>query len=769
MFRDDFVWGVAGSAYQIEGRDAEDGGGKTIWDTFTEEGRILDGTTAYTACDHMHRYREDYALMRLLGIKAYRFSVSWARIMPEGIGKVNEKAIALYRDMILKMKKNGIEPYLTMYHWEFPQALQNKGGWLNEDVVEWFGEYAKVIAENFSDLCEYFMTLNEPQCFVGLGHLSGVHAPGKKMSYAETFQIAHNALRAHGKAVINLRKYAKRPVKIGYAPTCGMAYPASDKPEDIEAARKMLFSFSNPIDNWTWNVAWFSDPVFLGRYPEEGLEKFKEYLPVITKEDMELISQPIDFMGQNIYNGYMVRAGKNGEPEYVERKPGYAKTAANWPVTPECFYWGVKFLYERYKYPLYITENGMSCHDIVSSDGQVHDPNRIEFLDLYLSALQRANDDGVDVRGYFLWTFMDNFEWDKGYTERFGIVHVDFTTQKRIAKDSAYWYQDVIRTNGRNLGINNGKRPLLFMNPAFKEVMWGGERLGREWNYQIPDSHTGECWAISAHPHGESIIREGEYAGYTLSKLWQERPELFGNSKTGSFPLLVKMIDAKEDLSIQVHPDDVYARENENGACGKTECWYVLDCAEDAALIVGHNAETKEEFQNMAEAGKWTELLREIPVQKGDFIQNEPGTIHAVKGGVLLLEIQQNSDITYRLYDYDRLCDGKPRQLHPKEVLDVVTVPAAPIKDSILKTADMAENEMNLLIACDDYKVWKLNITNRFCMQQDEPFLLVSVIEGDGLLNGQMIRKGDHFILPNGYGEIRLQGTMQMILATVPS
>ena len=455
MFREDFVWGVAGSAYQVEGRDKEDGCGTSIWDTFTEEGHILDGQTAYAACDHIHRYREDYVLMRKLGIKAYRFSVSWARILPEGTGKVNEKAVALYRDMMTEMRRNGIEPYLTMYHWELPQAVQDKGGWLNEDIIGWFGEYAKVVAENFSDLCEYFITLNEPQCFVGLGHLSGVHAPGQKLSYSQTFQVAHNALRAHGQAVISLRKYAKRPIQVGYAPTCGMAYPASERPEDVEAARKALFSLQNPMDNWTWNVAWFSDPVFLGEYPAEGLERFKEYLPVITKEDIELIAQPIDFMGQNIYNGYMVRAGADGEPEYVEREPGYSRTAAGWPVTPECFYGGDKFLYERYKLPVYITENGMSCHDVVSYDGQVHDPNRIDFLDRYLSALQKANDDGADVRGYFLWTFMDNFEWDKGYTERFGIVYVDFTTQERIAKDSAYWYREVIETNGGSLHINH--------------------------------------------------------------------------------------------------------------------------------------------------------------------------------------------------------------------------------------------------------------------------------------------------------------------------
>ena len=621
MFRDDFVWGVASSAYQVEGRDPEDGCGKNIWDTFAEEGRILDGKDAYTACDHMHRYKEDYKLMKLLGIKAYRFSMSWARILPEGTGKVNEKAIAMYRDMILSMKENGIEPYITMYHWEFPQALQDKGGWLNEDVIQWFGEYAKVVAENFSDICKYFITLNEPECFVGLGHLSGVHAPGLKLPYKDVFKIAHNALRAHGQAVINLRKYASRPIKVGYAPTCGMAYPATDSPEDIEAARKTLFGFHQPMDNWTWNVAWFNDPVFLGKYPEEGLKKFAEYLPEITDEDMELISQPLDFMGQNIYNGYMMRQGEDGEPEYVDREAGAAKTAAGWPVTPECFYYGVKFLYERYHLPLYITENGMSCHDDVSLDGRVHDPNRQNFLDLYISALQRANDDGADVRGYFLWTFLDNFEWDKGYTERFGIVYVDFKTQKRIVKDSAFWYQKIIESNGRELTVNKKTRPILFLNPVFKEMIWGGNQLAEKFGYEIPSDKTGECWAVSAHPNGDCTVREGEYAGRKLSELFKEEPELFGNLPLDRFPLLIKIIDAKADLSIQVHPDDAYAKVHENGSLGKTECWYILDCPEDATLVVGHNAGSREELKEMIDQKRWSELIREVPVKKGDFIQ----------------------------------------------------------------------------------------------------------------------------------------------------
>ena len=766
MFRDDFVWGVASSAYQVEGREEGDGCGKNIWDTFTEEGRIQDGYNAYVTCDHMHRYKEDYALMRMLGIKAYRFSMSWARILPEGTGKVNEKAIALYRDMILEMKKNGVEPYITMYHWEFPQALQDKGGWLNEEVIDWFAEYAKVVAENFSDICEYFITLNEPQCFVGLGHLSGVHAPGKKLPYKDVFQIAHNALRAHGKAVINLRKYACRPIKVGYAPTCGMAYPATDKPEDVEAARKTLFGFHQPMDNWTWNVAWFNDLVFLGKYPEEGLKKFAEYLPEITEEDMKLISQPLDFMGQNIYNGYMMRQGADGEPEFVDRPEGFPKTAANWPVTPGCFYWGVKFLYERYKMPLYITENGMSCHDDVSLDGKVHDPNRQNFLDLYMSALQKANDEGADVRGYFLWTFLDNFEWDKGYTERFGIVHVDFATQKRIVKDSAYWYQKVIETNGAELSINKKPRQLMFLEPVFKQMIWGGDALATKFGYEIPGDKTGECWAVSAHPNGDCVVKEGAYKGKKLSELWAEDPELFGNSGLDRFPLLIKIIDAKDDLSIQVHPDDTYAGEHENGSLGKTECWYILDCPEGASLVVGHNASSKEELADMIAKGQWGKLIREVPVKKGDFIQIDPGTVHAIKGGLMILETQQNSDITYRVYDYDRLTDGKPRQLHVQQSIDVITVPAPSADDSVKSALDLPKNVMNELITCDYYTVWKLELDDAVCVEQEHSFLIMSVIEGEGLVSGQMVKKGDHFIVPNGYGKVEMQGQMTLIAST---
>lgn len=769
MFKKDFVWGVASSAYQIEGRDVQDGAGKCIWDVFAEEGRIQGNQNADIACDHIHRYQEDFAMMRLLGVKAYRFSLSWSRILPDGTGKVNEKAIALYRAMIQCMKENGIEPYITMYHWELPQALQEKGGWLNEEIIQWFGEYAKVVAEHFSDLSEYIITLNEPQCFVGLGHLSGVHAPGLKLEPAKVFQIAHNALRAHGNAVIQIRKYAKQPVKIGFAPTCGVAYPYTDSPKDIEAAKSIYFGFDQPIENWTWNVSWFADPVFLGHYPEEGLEKFKEYLPEITDKDMELIHQPIDFMGQNIYNGYFVRRGADGKTEYVNRYAGFPKTAANWPVTPECLYWGVKFLYERYNMPLYITENGMSCHDQISADGRVHDSNRIDFLDKYLSQLQRACDEGVDVRGYFLWTFLDNFEWDKGYNERFGIVYVDFVTQKRIAKDSAYWYQKVIETNGGILSMNNTNknREILYMNPVFKQMIWGGDKLGTKWGYNIPGNNTGECWAVSAHPNGDCTIKEGTFAGKTLSQLWTEQPELFGNVAGDRFPLLIKIIDANDDLSIQVHPDDTYADKNENGSFGKTECWYILDAPEGATLVIGHNAKDKAELEDMIQNGRWDAFLREVPVKKGDFIQIDPGTVHAIKGGIEILETQQNSDITYRVYDYGRLQDGKPRELHIEKSIDVITVPAKSVEDSVINISQGTKNEMNLLMSCNYYRVWKLDIEGSMSFTQDYPFLIMSVVEGDGLINGQHIKKSDHFILPYEFGKVEIQGNLQLIASTV--
>lgn len=450
-FREDFVWGAATSSYQIEGASSEDGKGMHIWDVFTKEpGKIYDGHTGDVACDHYHKFREDVAVMKEMGLKGYRFSIDWSRVLPEGTGRVNEKGIAFYSELVDTLLEAGIEPYITLYHWELPYELYKKGGWMNEDIVEWFGEYAALISRRFSDRVRHYFTLNEPQCFIGLGYLLGEQAPGLKAPVRDTFQMAHNVLKAHGRAVQKLREFARQPLVIGYAPTAGMSYPATDKPEDIQAARTHLFSLGE-LDQWTWNVTWWSDPVLLGHYPEEGLRRYEAYLPKITDADMKLISEPIDMYGQNVYNGKCIRMGADGKPEVVVQKPGAPKTAMGWPVTPECLYWGPKFLYERYKKPIYITENGLSCHDWVSADGQVHDPARIDFLSKYLGELKHAASDGVDVRGYFQWSLMDNFEWICGYSERFGLVYVDYESQKRIWKDSAYWYQKVIMENGAHL------------------------------------------------------------------------------------------------------------------------------------------------------------------------------------------------------------------------------------------------------------------------------------------------------------------------------
>ncbi len=310
-------------------------------------------------------------------------------------------------------------------------------------------------------------------------------------------------------------------------------------------------------------------------------------------------------------------------------------------------------------------------------------------------------------------------------------------------------------------------KEILFLAPVFKQVIWGGARMGAEFHYQLPSDHIGECWGISAHPEGDCEIREGKYKGKKLSELWNEVPELFGHFDATGFPLLVKIIDAKQDCSVQVHPDDAYAGVHESGSLGKAECWYVMDCDEDASIIIGHNAKDKEQMKAMIEKGEWTEFLRELPVRKGDFIQIDPGTVHAIKGGLMILETQQSSDITYRLYDYDRLKDGKPRELHLDKGMAVITVPAKEVAESVKNVQDLPVNTLNELEANQYYKVWKLDVENAFTMTQDHPFMNMSVIAGEGTINGQKIQKGDHFILPFGFGKVELQGHMELI-ASVP-
>lgn len=456
-FKKDFVWGAATASYQIEGAYDEDGRGMSVWDVFSHQpGKVFNNHNGDIACDHYHRFREDVKLMKEIGIKAYRFSISWTRLMPDGTGEVNEKGVKFYSDLIDELLKKGIEPYITLFHWDYPYTLYKKGGWLNPDSVKWFADYAELVVKLFSDRVTHFITFNEPQCFIGCGFLYGEHAPGLKCGYKDLLEMAHNALKAHGAAVIAMRAAAKQPIKIGYAPTGTAAYPSSNSKADIDAARKLMFECPD-VEHCVSGISWWSDPVVLGHYPDDGLKKYVDYLPEITDEDMKLIHQPLDFYCQNIYQGMEVSADENGNPKIMPRKIGYDKNAMNWPINPECLYWGPKFLYERYKLPFYISENGMASNDMVSEDGGVHDANRIEFLRRHLNAYEQAAKDGTDCCGYFHWSLMDNFEWSLGYSERFGLIYVDYETQQRIIKDSGYWYENYI--SDYNWEIRNAENP----------------------------------------------------------------------------------------------------------------------------------------------------------------------------------------------------------------------------------------------------------------------------------------------------------------------
>lgn len=310
-------------------------------------------------------------------------------------------------------------------------------------------------------------------------------------------------------------------------------------------------------------------------------------------------------------------------------------------------------------------------------------------------------------------------------------------------------------------------KEIIFLNPICTHNIWGGSRLKAEFGYAVEGNDLGECWGISAHPNGDAEIRNGAYQGMKLSEVWTCHPEVFGNLNYQRFPLLTKIIDASEDLSIQVHPDDAYAGVHENGSFGKTECWYIMDCPDDAALVIGHNAESKEELSSMIHDGRWDEFIREVLVKKGDFIQIDPGTVHAIKAGFLILETQQNSDITYRVYDYDRLSNGKPRELHVDKSIDVIDVPAKSVEDSVMSTLGLPVNKLNEIYSCQYYTVFKADIDGSMEFEQKYPYLAVSVLDGNGSIDGQQVRKGDHLILPYGYGTVALGGRMSIIASTV--
>lgn len=457
MFDKNFLWGTASSSYQIEGAFTEDGKGLSIWDTFSNKpGNIAHDENGNKACDHYHRYREDISLMKNLGIQAYRFSISWSRIFPDGIVKdsdgnirYNKAGLDFYDKIVNFCLENNIKPFITIYHWDLPQALEDKGGWLNRETSFVFADYAEFICKHFSDRVTNIATINEPQIISGLGYMLGLHAPGKKLDTVSVLSVIHHLALAHGLAVTKMRAVAKQPVKIGFSSTGGLCYPSKECDEDIDAARAECFNIVK--GNMTFNHTIFCDMTCLGRYPdiagtelhlEPGLEKIGHYeeLPFVKKGDIELIHQPIDYLGINVYNGHEINAAG-----YINKKPGSPRTALGWPVTPGVMNYGIRYLYERYNLPIYIFEDGLACNDIISLDGKVHDSNRIDFLTRYLTDLEKAYKAGVPILGYFHWSFTDNFEWHSGYDPRFGLVFVDYETQQRIPKDSAYWYSDLIK------------------------------------------------------------------------------------------------------------------------------------------------------------------------------------------------------------------------------------------------------------------------------------------------------------------------------------
>jgi beta-glucosidase len=448
-FPKDFVWGAATASYQIEGATRADGRGDSVWDSYCRRpDAIWQDQNADVACDHYHLWQQDVALMRQIGLKGYRFSIAWPRVMPDGVGKVNEAGLAFYDRLVDALLAAGVEPWPTLFHWDYPQPLFDRGGWLNRDSAEWFADYARVVVDRLGDRVKNWFTLNEIQCFINFGHRDALQAPGLTLSRREWLRAGHHALLAHGRAVQVIRETSPVPCRVGWAPVGWSKIPATESREDIEAARRSTFA---TIDDEPLVNTWWMDPVFKGEYPADGLALYGDDAPEVRDGDMATISQPLDYFAFNTYNGITVRAGGDLGWENVPLPTGYAMNMFHGSVTPECLYWTSKFMHERYGLPIIISENGMPSHDWVALDGGVHDPQRIDFLRRYLLALGRAGDEGVPLAGYFQWSLMDNFEWSHGYKQRFGLVFVDFPTGERTLKDSALWYAKVIASNGASL------------------------------------------------------------------------------------------------------------------------------------------------------------------------------------------------------------------------------------------------------------------------------------------------------------------------------
>jgi beta-glucosidase len=442
MFPKDFVWGTATASYQIEGAANEGGRGESIWDRFSHTpGKVDNGDTGDMACDHYHRYPEDIALMKDLGLKAYRFSIAWSRILPAGKGRINEIGISFYDRLVDELLRAGITPFPTLYHWDMPQALDDEGGWLNRNSADWFAEYTDVITRCLGDRVKHWMTLNEPYCISYLSYHEGVHAPGHRdLSYFEANQALHHAYMAHGKAIPIIHANSKDS-KAGIVLSLSPVHPLTDSEADKAAAYRLDSKLNR----------WLTEPLFKGQYPADRVALLGQAAPDVHPGDMEIISTPMDMLGVNYY--FRTVAADDPESPLAEKArtvdlPDVERTEMGWEIYPdgmrELLLWVNR---EYHPAEMYITENGCATPDEVDANGEVHDPRRIGFLQRHFQATREAIEADVPVKGYFVWSMLDNFEWAFGYSKRFGITYVDYATQKRIPKDSFYFYKNLIRGN----------------------------------------------------------------------------------------------------------------------------------------------------------------------------------------------------------------------------------------------------------------------------------------------------------------------------------
>jgi beta-glucosidase len=438
-FPDGFTWGAATSAYQIDGAWDEDAKGESIWDRFCHTpGRIANGDTGDVACDHYHRWREDVGLMKELGLQAYRFSISWPRLLPEGRGRVNPMGLDFYSMLVDALLEAAIEPFVTLYHWDLPQALQDRGGWPARLTAEAFVEYADLVTHTLGDRVKHWITLNEPFVSAIVGHLEGRHAPGHS-DLGEALAAAHHLLLAHGWAVPLIRRNSPG-AQVGIALNLSGQTPASLSAADRAAAWQQ-----DGIVN-----RWFLDPISARGYPADIVQHYGHRMDFVQAGDLEAVAAPLDFLGVNYYSHAIVRSTELAEADNAPRTvfPNPGRTEMGWEVYPEGLYDLLGRLHFDYRFPaLYVTENGAAYPDRIGPDGRVDDPLRIAYLKEHLTAAARAIAAGVPLRGWFVWSLMDNFEWAHGYSKRFGLIYVDYPTQQRLVKGSAHWYQRVMAAN----------------------------------------------------------------------------------------------------------------------------------------------------------------------------------------------------------------------------------------------------------------------------------------------------------------------------------